>query len=146
MTAQTSSSIAQHPDIMALQAQSERAVASPTAQAVEALSLLTGLFIAASPWIVGFSGLTALAVTNLIAGLAFVLLARGMGGDAYDRTHGMSWAMAGIGLWTVVAPWVVVGDVSTTRTLTTNIIAGGVAALLAFATAAMAGGGRRQRT
>ncbi|NJQ03290.1 SPW repeat protein [Streptomyces sp. PLAI1-29] len=128
---------------MALQARSERAVATPGAQMVEAVSLLTGLFIAASPWIVGFSGLTTLAVTNLIAGLAFVLLVRGVGGaSAYDRTHAMSWAAIGIGIWTVVAPWAIVGDVSTTRSIIANTVGGGVAALLGLATAAMAARGR----
>ncbi|MGP3983771.1 SPW repeat protein [Streptomyces sp. KR80] len=134
--------IDQHPDLVALRAQSERAAATPTGQAVECLSLLTGLYLAASPWIVGFNGLTTLAVNNLIAGLAFAYLAMGLG-NAYERTHGMSWAAAGIGVWTIIAPGMVAGDVSTTSTIVSNVLTGIVAVLLALATAGMGAPRRR---
>jgi hypothetical protein len=133
--------IDQHPDIVALRAQSERAAATPMGQAVEGLSLLTGLYLATSPWIVGFSGLTTLAVNNLITGLAFAYLV-GLG-NAYERTHGMSWAAAGIALWTIIAPWVVAGNVATASTIISNVIIGGVAFVVALATAGMGAPGRR---
>lgn len=144
MTAPTSSSrIEQHPDIMALRARSEQAAASPAAQAVEALSLLTGIYLAASPWIVGFNGSTTLAVSNLITGIAFATLVGGFG-HPYERTHAMSWAAVGIGIWTIIAPWVVAGNVATTRTIVSNVVAGAVACLLALAMAGM-GAARRRR-
>ncbi|WP_411072499.1 SPW repeat protein [Streptomyces sp. cmx-4-25] len=126
--------IEEHPDLVELRARHDRAAATPRAQMVEALAVLTGLYIAASPWIVGFSGFTTLAVTNLIAGIAYMLLLGGLG-NSYERTHSMAWAAAAIGVWTCFAPWVVAGDVARTRSITSNLIAGALAALLAFVAA-----------
>ncbi|GAA3379088.1 SPW repeat protein [Streptomyces sannanensis] len=142
MTTSPLRGIEQHPDILALHAHSQIATSRPVAQAVEGLSVLTGLYLAASPWIVGFNGLPSLAVTNLICGVAFALLAAGFG-PAYERTHGMSWAAMGIGVWTIIAPWVVAGHAATTRTIASNVTIGAVALCLALATAAM---GRPERT
>ncbi|MFE2699315.1 SPW repeat protein, partial [Streptomyces mirabilis] len=71
--------IEEHPDLMELRARHDRAAATPRAQAIEALALITGLYVAASPWIAGFNGFTTLAVTNLIAGIAYMLLLGGLG-------------------------------------------------------------------
>src|SRR3954452_2340670 len=118
-----------HPDLLEMQVRHERAVTNPRAQAIEALALITGLYLAASPWIVGFNGFSTLAVTNLIVGISYALLMGGFG-RAYERPHAMAWAAAILGAWTIVAPWVVVGNVDTTRTVTNNIITGAVALLL----------------
>ncbi|RSS81494.1 hypothetical protein EF918_10135 [Streptomyces sp. WAC06614] len=124
----------QHPDLLELRARHDRAAATPRAQMIEAMAVLTGLYLAASPWIVGFNGFTTLAVTNLIAGLAYMLLLGGLG-TSYERTHSMAWAAAALGIWTCVAPWVVAGDVAHTRSITSNLIAGALATLLALAAA-----------
>ncbi|WP_405829272.1 SPW repeat protein [Streptomyces sp. NBC_01176] len=126
--------IEEHPDLMGLRARHDRAATTPRAQMIEALALLAGLYIAASPWICGFLGATQLAVTNLIAGIAYMLLLGGLG-SSYERTHSMAWAAAVIGIWTCVAPWVVAGDVAHTRSITSNLIAGAVATLIALAAA-----------
>ncbi|MFC9645969.1 SPW repeat protein [Streptomyces mirabilis] len=47
----------------------------------------------------------------------------------------MAWAAAVIGIWTSVAPWVVAGDVAHARSITSNIITGAIATLLALAAA-----------
>ncbi|MET9465485.1 SPW repeat protein [Streptomyces sp. NPDC006544] len=133
--------IEEHPDLMELRARHDRAAATPRAQMIEALALLTGLYIAASPWIVGFSGFGTLAVTNLIAGIGYALLLGGLG-NSYERTHSMAWAAAAIGIWTCIAPWVVAGDVAHTRSITSNLISGAIATLLAMAAAS----GARDRT
>ncbi|MFD6181783.1 SPW repeat protein [Streptomyces goshikiensis] len=129
--------IEEHPDLMELRARHDRAAATPRAQTVEALAMLTGLYLAASPWIVGFNGFTTLAVTNLIAGIAYMLLLGGLG-NSYERTHSMAWAAAVIGIWTCVAPWVVAGDVAHTRSITSNLITGVIATLLALVAASAA--------
>lgn len=99
------------------------------------------MYLAASPWIAGFSDLSALAVTNLVAGIAFALLLMCGGfGRAYERTHSMAWAACGLGAWTIIAPWGVAGDVSTTRTVVNNVIVGAVALPLGMAASAAAGG------
>ncbi|MFI9586739.1 SPW repeat protein [Streptomyces sp. NPDC052236] len=132
----THPSIDQHPDLAEMRTRFERATTTPRAQAIETLALLTGIFLAASPWIVGFSGLQALAVCNLITGVAYALCMGGFG-SAYERTHAMAWSAIAIGAWTIISPWVVAGDVSTTRTVVTNVIVGAVALLLGLAMAGM---------
>ncbi|MGW7458410.1 SPW repeat protein [Streptomyces sp. NPDC054797] len=129
--------IEEHPDLMDLHARHDRVAATPRAQMVEALALITGLYLAASPWIAGFSGFTTLAVTNLIVGIAYMLCMGGLG-NSYERTHSMAWAAAAIGIWTCIAPWVVAGDVAHTRSITSNLITGAVATLLALAAASAA--------
>lgn len=131
----THPSIEQHPDLAEMRSRFERATTTPRAQAIETLALLTGLYLAASPWIVGFNGLTTLAVCNLITGAAYVLCMGGFG-SAYERTHAMAWCAIAIGAWTIISPWVVVGNVDTTRTIVNNIIVGAVALLLGLAMAA----------
>ncbi|MFE9258133.1 SPW repeat protein [Streptomyces sp. NPDC006879] len=130
-------SIEQHPDLAEMRSRFERATTTPQAQAIETLGLLTGLYLAASPWIVGFSGLTTLAICNLIAGAAYALVMGGFG-PAYERTHSMAWAGIVIGAWTIVAPWAVAGDVATTRSVVSNVIVGAVALLLGVAMSATA--------
>jgi hypothetical protein len=132
-----------HPDIVEMRqrhALAERAATTSRAQAIEALALLTGLYLAASPWIAGFPGGTfsRLAINNLIVGIGYALLMSGGFGRAYDRTHSMAWAACGLGVWTIIAPWVVAGDVDTTRTVTNNVITGVIALLLALAASAAA--------
>ncbi|MFD9520713.1 SPW repeat protein [Streptomyces sp. NPDC059979] len=129
--------IEEHPDLMELRARHDRAAATPRAQIIEALALLTGLYLAASPWIVGFNGFTTLAVNNLITGIAYMLLLGGLG-NSYERTHSMAWAAAAIGIWTCIAPWVVAGDVANARSITSNLITGAIATLLALAAASAA--------
>jgi hypothetical protein len=128
--------IEEHPDLMALRADSERATARPAAQAVECLSLLTALYLAASPWIVGFdTTFRNLAINDLILGVALAVFALGYGA-AYERTHGMAWAAGLLGVWTIIAPWVVSGRVADTGARVSNVIAGALVVLMALATIA----------
>ncbi|MGC5039092.1 MULTISPECIES: SPW repeat protein [unclassified Streptomyces] len=132
-----------HPDIIDMRQRheaAERASTTPRAQAIETLALLTGLYLAASPWIVGFNGggFARLAITNLITGIGYALLMSGGFGRAYDRMHSMAWAACALGAWAIVAPWVVAGNVDTTRTVVNNIITGALALLLALAAAGAA--------
>ncbi len=140
----THPSIEHHPDLAEMRTRFERVTSTPRAQAVEALALITGLYLAASPWIAGFSDLTPLAINNLIAGLAFCLCMSGLG-SAYERTHAMAWTAVALGAWTIIAPWAIAGEMDTTRTVVSNVIAGGVALCLGLAMAAMAGRNRESR-
>ncbi|MGE7390561.1 SPW repeat protein [Streptomyces sp. NPDC004126] len=140
----THSSIEQHPDLAEMRTRFERVTSTPAAQAVEALALISGLYLAASPWIAGFSVLGPLAVNNLIAGLAFCLCMGGLG-TAYERTHAMAWTAVAIGAWTIVAPWVMAGEMDTTRSVVSNVITGAVMLCLGLAMVSM-GGGRRTTT
>ena len=126
-----------HPDILALRAKYERASWSPAAQAIDGLTLLAGLYLAISPWVVGFSGLQRITVSNLVTGL--FLAALGMGfATAFGRTFGLTWIAPVIGVWTIVSPWVV--GSATTATLWSNVVIGVVILLLGLG--AMAVGSR----
>ena len=127
--------IEEHPDLLALRMGSERAVTRPAAQAVECLSLLAGLYLAISPWVVGFDAFRSLSVNDLITGIALAAIALGFG-PAYERIHGMGWAAALIGVWTIITPWVVSGDAAVTRTIWSNVVTGAVVLVLALATTA----------
>ncbi|MEV0633480.1 SPW repeat protein [Streptomyces sp. NPDC050619] len=136
------SRIEQHPDLVALRARYAQASARPSAQAVEGLSLLAGLYLAISPWVVGFNASPTLTVSNLVTGIALAVLALGFGW-AYERTYGMGWVAAAIGVWAIIAPFAVSGAPDTAKVVTSNVITGGVAVLLGMATTVM---GRMQRT
>ncbi|BCB89414.1 membrane protein [Phytohabitans suffuscus] len=122
-------SIARHPDIAALRTRFERAAELPVAQAIEGLGFMAGLFLAISPWVLGFSDLPALAISNLVTGIALMVLALGFA-SAFERTHGVAWVAPLIGVWTILAPWLVEGPADTTTTIWNNVVVGGVCTLL----------------
>ncbi|MFJ9839643.1 SPW repeat protein [Kitasatospora sp. NPDC101155] len=126
-----------HPDIVELREHYERVTLTPRAQGVEALAVLAGLFLAASPWIVGFSAFSTLTVTCLIVGLAYTALMAGYG-SAYERTHARAWAATALGVWTILSPWAVSGSVALGRNIVTCVIAGAVMFLLGLAAISMA--------
>lgn len=131
--------LSDHPDLAEMQARYDRVAAHPGAQFVEGATLLAGLYLAVSPWVIGFqAGATDLRVTNLICGIAVALLAVGYA-SAYGRTHGLSWITPAIGAWTIVAPWVVLGRDVAGGTIVSNVITGAVIVVLGIATTAMAG-------
>lgn len=136
--------IEQHPDLTAMRLRYEKAAATPGAQALEGLTLLTGLYIAVSPWIVGFDTVSAtVTMNNLIVGLAFTVLALGFG-SAYERTHPLGWTAPLLGAWVIITPWVVAGAPAQAGTIVSNVIAGGVAALCVLAVAGLAAKGKQK--
>jgi hypothetical protein len=135
-------SIEQHPDIAALRMRYDQAAETRTAQFTDGLAILAGLYLALSAWIVGFSGLTSLAISNLVTGVAVVVLAFGFA-TAYARVHGVAWVTPIIGVWTILAPWLVSGAGHHTRSVVSNVIVGAVCVVLGLATMAL--GMRRAR-
>lgn len=131
--------LSEHPDLAEMQARYDWLATRPGAQFVEGATLLAGLYLAVSPWVVGFrAGAADLRTTNLICGIAVALLAVGYA-SAYGRTHGLSWVTPVIGAWTIVAPWVVLGRDVTAGTIANNVITGAVIVLLGIVTTAMSG-------
>jgi hypothetical protein len=140
--------IERHPDIAEMRMRYERAAETPRAQMVDGLIVLTGLYLAMSPWVIGFNAATALTATDLISGIAFALLGVGFAA-AYGRTHGIAWAAPVIGLWAIFAPWLISGPTVSAGAWLSNVIAG-ILCLL-FGLGAMSAGGtmmpmRSQRT
>ncbi|OEU94810.1 SPW repeat protein [Streptomyces oceani] len=127
------SRIEQHPDLVEMRDRYDRAAAAPSAQVLEGLTFLAGIYIAISPWVVGFNDVsTPLAVSNLVVGLAFAVLAFGLS-SAYGRTHPLAWTAPLLGAWVIISQWVIAGAPTSTSVVLTNVIAGGVAALCGLA-------------
>ncbi len=117
------SQIDQHPDLLALRAGYERTSETFAVQGTLGLALLTGLYIAVSPWIVGFDGTSRLAAIDLIGGIAIAVLAVGFA-SVFDRTHGMAWTMPVLGIWQIIAPWVHRGPLPTPGMVWSNVVSG----------------------
>jgi hypothetical protein len=124
------SSIDHHPDLLALRASYDRAAESMGAHFTFGLAMLTGLYVIASPWIVGFDA-TRLAQCNVIVGIAVAVLAYGFA-MALDRTHGMAWTLPVLGVWLIVSPWIVEGH-RPAGMMWSNVIAGALLTCLGLA-------------
>jgi hypothetical protein len=131
-----SAPITEHPDLMDLHARFEQAAETPTAQAVDGMTVLAGLYVALSPWIVGFEGDPRLTRNNLVIGLTIAFLGLAFSW-AYDRTHRMSWVCPVLGVWTILAVWLIAGTGPGTAATVSNIIAGAVVVLLGLAAMAI---------
>jgi hypothetical protein len=129
------SPIDQHPDLLALRAGYERTAESFAVQGAFGLTLLTGLYIAISPWIVGFDGISRLAGIDLIVGIAAAVLAVGFA-SAFDRTHGLTWTMPLLGIWQIIAPWVHRGPLPTAGMVWSNVVSGALITMLGLVAAA----------
>lgn len=108
-----------------------------SAVAVDGLVLLSGLFLATSPWLVGFSRYAPrLTMVDLILGVAVAVIGLTL---ALRPTvmYRLSWAMVGIGLWALIAPWVTSYTFRTGRLIASNVITGLVTILLGLAAVAM---------
>ncbi len=127
-----STDIGQHPDIMQMRARYEEAAANPTAQLTDGLTLLAGIYLAVSPWIVGFRTHPNITVNNLITGILVALLALGYS-SAYGRTYGLAWVAPVIGVWTIIAPWVISGPNNTLGIIISNVVVGAIILLLGLA-------------
>lgn len=136
MSTSSSMSIETHPDIAALRDRHDRVAEQPLAQIVEGLMLVTGLYAAASPWIVGFDDQWSLAVNNLIAAIAVAVLAVGFT-SAYGRTHGMTFVAPLLGVWMIVSPWVVANVNTTTAMIWSNVVGGAVVCVVGLSITAM---------
>lgn len=128
--------MAEHPDIVAMRMPYERVAESRATQITEGLAFLAGVYLAISPWVVGFTELTTISLNNLVTGIAAALLALGFA-SALGRTHGLTWVLPLIGVWTIVSPWAVSGEVNITRVVVNNVIVGAVIVLLGLATVAV---------
>lgn len=122
--------IEQHPDITGMRARYERLAETPMVQATDGLTFLAGLYLAMSAWVVGFTDHSALTATNLIVGIAVALLALGFV-SAFGRTHGIVWLAPLLGVWTIVAPWIVADAGSpATSAIISNVIIGALIVLM----------------
>ncbi|MFG2122566.1 SPW repeat protein [Streptomyces sp. NPDC048710] len=118
-----------HPDVSEMRERYARIVGGRDVALVDGPVFLLGLYCAASPWILHYTtSQPALATHNLIMGIAIGLLALGFTSTP-DRMYGLSWAICAIGVWMIIAPWVV-GSSPDTGVILNNVIIGALAVLL----------------
>jgi hypothetical protein len=133
MTASTTR-IEEHPDIVALRMRYEQANETWVAHIVGGLGVMAALYLAISPFVVGFQALVPLVVSNVLTGITLLALTFGMS-SAYGKLHGLAWTIPALGLWTAVAPWVIRGgDFNTTPAVSNNVTVGTICFLLGLAT------------
>jgi hypothetical protein len=129
----------QHPDILELRARYDRAAETPTAHVTDGGLLLAGLYLALSPWVIGFAAVeTDLAVNNFICGAVVAALAAGFT-VAYGRTHGLTWVPVVVGVWTFIAPWVIQGAYPSGGAVANNIVIGLIVIALGLMTMRLPG-------
>ncbi|MEU6726977.1 SPW repeat protein [Nonomuraea wenchangensis] len=129
------------PDMAETRQRYEEAACRAGFQALDGLALLAGLYLAISPWVARFTQLDRLTVSNLVTGLAVAALAVGFA-TAYGRTHGLAWVAPVIGVWTIIAPWVMYGGAAPGGAVLNNVVVGIWIALTGLAAAGMAASGR----
>jgi SPW repeat len=132
MTARSVLGVEGERDVAEVRARYDRVAETPSAQMVNGLTFLAGLYLAISPWVVGFNSRVPLTVNNLIIGAALALLALGFT-SAYGRTHGVTWIAPLIGVWTIIAPWVLPQHAATTAVIVNNALTGTVIVLCGLA-------------
>lgn len=121
--------IEKHPDLAGMRMRYEQIAETRTAQLTDGLGFLAGLYLVVSPWVVGFTDQSALMMTNIFVGVAVALLALGFM-SAFSRTHGIVWVATLLGVWTIVAPWVVADAGSpATEAIVSNVIVGALIVL-----------------
>ena len=63
------------PEWAQLEGERESSGKQPALRAVDCIMFLAGLYLAVSPWVVGFNGMVTLSVNNLVVGAALAMLA-----------------------------------------------------------------------
>jgi hypothetical protein len=120
-----------HPEWAQLQDERENTAKLPAVRAADGLTFLARLYLAISPWVVGFNGMSTMSANNLIVGVALAMLAL-RSSSAGRRAVGVAWLAPIIGAWTIISPWVVSGDVATTASIWNNVVTGVIVVLMVW--------------
>lgn len=137
-TSRHSSGMAGHPDAAEMQERYARLTEGRRVEMTEGLVMLTGLYLAISPWILHFSGRnTSMMMNNLVLGLAMAAIGLGLAMFP-ERSAGLSWMLIPIGIWLIISPWVASqGHSASKGIIASNIVVGILACLLGAAAGAM---------
>lgn len=129
--------IERHPDMLEMHDRYDRIASNPVMQVDSGLVLLAGLFMAGSPWIIGFSDVTAMLVPCVIVGLAVAFAAVAFTSE-YRRLHGMAFTIPVLGVWMIISPWVITGVTTTTAMIWSCVVGGAVVVVCGLGMAGMA--------
>ena len=134
---QRSLSMADHPDIKSLAESTDRRTdrAQAAVPLVHGLALLAGMYVAISPWVVGFQGQTRLAISDLLVGAVVVFLTLNV---LRDRVHPLTAVYSLMGVWLIVAPWVVQNIDHNKGVVISNVVVGALIAIAGVAAAGLA--------
>lgn len=140
------SGMAGHPDAAEMRERYDRLTGKEgrRVEMMEGLVMLTGLYLAISPWILHFHGAgRGMTVHNLVLGLAMAAIGLGLAMFA-ERSRSLSWMLIPIGIWLIISPWVVpAAHHSPKGIIWNNVVIGAVSCLLGAAAGAFMR--RRQR-
>ncbi|NBM16540.1 SPW repeat protein [Streptomyces sp. GC420] len=130
------SDLATHPDMPEMRERYARLLQGRDVVFVDGPVLVAGLYCAISPWVVHFSGQSPdLMINNLIIGLAVAVIGFGLA-QTPARMYGLSGALAMLGAWLIVSPWVVT-DGPDAGMIWNNVVVGAITCLLGLFAAAM---------
>ncbi|GGZ46110.1 SPW repeat protein [Streptomyces bluensis] len=139
-----SSEMGTHPELVEMRERLERTASSGPAIAVEGLILLAGVYAAISPWVVHFAGQANITVNNLIVGITVGLIGLGLA-LAPERMLRVAWVIAPLGIWLLIAPWVVtVAHSARAGIIWNNVWLGAVTAVLGLAAVGLTVGVNRR--
>jgi hypothetical protein len=144
------SGMAGHPDEVEMRERYARLTEGRRGKMLEGLVMMTGLYMAISPWVIHFHrGNTSLTVNNLILGITLAAIGLGLA-MVPERAHSLSWLLVPLGIWMIISPWVVsAGHGARTGVVANNVVIGAITMLLGLAALAMMGmrhGGPRTAT
>src|SRR3569833_1971824 len=140
-----SSGMTGHPDADEMRERYARMMEGRRVELLEGLIILTGLYLAISPWIVHFRGTYPnIAMNDLILGLGLATI--GLGLMLFPgRALGLGWLLIPIGIWMLISPWVTsVGHSAPKGIIWSILVAGIISCVLGVASTAMAVMGRRR--
>jgi hypothetical protein len=75
------------------------------AQAMSFMNVVAGIWLVVAPWILGYSDLSAALWNDVVVGVAIIVLA-GIRAASPARFIPVSWANVLLGLWLILAPFV----------------------------------------
>ncbi|MHA6803525.1 SPW repeat protein [Salinifilum ghardaiensis] len=134
-----------HPDVVELQRQYGGALGSPRTVLGDGVLALAGVWAAVSPFVIGLSGVPALATHHLVIGLVVAGIGLGVTGMA-ERGGGLSWVAAPLGIWLIISTWIVPAAGPTAGLVWSNVIAGAVMVIAGAGVAAFAMAGTRSNS
>jgi hypothetical protein len=127
-----------HPDAAEMRERYARMTGGRRMEIMEGLVMLTGLYLAISPWVVHFgSRYQNMRANDLILGLALAAIGWAMVLFP-ERAMGLGWMLIPIGIWLIISPWVATATHSAPKGIIwSNVIVGALACALGAATMAM---------
>lgn len=137
--------ISEHPDVIALQQQYGGSLGQARTVLGEGILALAGVWLAISPWVTGFDATSPSMLShNLVLGIMIAAIGLGVTGAA-ERGHGLSWIAVPLGVWAIIATWVVPTAGPSAGLIWSNVVAGAVTLLAGGAVAGMTlMGGQKQ--